>query len=66
MPHEHRHILGWYRLIQELREHDIRAICVFDGEERTAAKSNEVCDTLPFPTVAIALLTRRSKPGGET
>ncbi|KAI0250662.1 PIN domain-like protein [Lactifluus subvellereus] len=41
MPHEHRHVLGWYRLIQELREHDIRAICVFDGEERTVAKSNE-------------------------
>lgn len=42
MPHEHRHILGWYRLIQEFREHGIRAICVFDGEERTTAKSNEV------------------------
>ncbi|KAN0131974.1 PIN domain-like protein [Lactarius tabidus] len=41
MPHEHRHILGWYRLIQEFREHGIRAICVFDGEERTTAKSNE-------------------------
>ncbi|KAF8273485.1 PIN domain-like protein [Lactarius quietus] len=41
MPHEYRHILGWYRLIQEFREHGIRAICVFDGEERTAAKSNE-------------------------
>ncbi|KAI0301647.1 PIN domain-like protein [Multifurca ochricompacta] len=41
MPHEYRHILGWYRLIQELRENDVRAICVFDGGERTLAKSNE-------------------------
>jgi hypothetical protein len=43
MPHKYRHVLGWYRLIQELREHGIRAICVFDGEERTIAKSSEVC-----------------------
>ncbi|KAH9177730.1 PIN domain-like protein [Lactarius sanguifluus] len=41
MPHEYRHILGWYRLIQEFKEHGIRAICVFDGEERTTAKSSE-------------------------
>jgi hypothetical protein len=46
MPHQYRHILGWFRLINEFREHDIRAICVFDGEERTAAKSSEVCASL--------------------
>ena len=46
MPHQYRHILGWFRLINELREHGIRAICVFDGEERTAAKSSEVCASL--------------------
>ena len=46
MPHQYRHILGWFRLINELREHDIRAICVFDGEERTVAKSSEVCASL--------------------
>jgi hypothetical protein len=46
MPHRYRHILGWYRLIHELREHGIRAICVFDGEERTVAKSHEVCVSL--------------------
>jgi hypothetical protein len=46
MPHPYRHILGWFRLINELREHDIRAICVFDGEERTVAKSGEVCASL--------------------
>jgi hypothetical protein len=55
MPHEHRHILGWYRLIQELREHGIRAICVFDGEERTVAKSNEVC---VYPPVASTFVDR--------
>ena len=38
--------MGWFRLINELREHDIRAICVFDGEERTVAKSGEVCASL--------------------
>jgi len=43
MPHQYRHILGWFRLINELRGHGIRAICVFDGEERTVAKSSEVC-----------------------
>jgi len=41
MPHQHRHVLGWYRLIHELREHGIRTICVFDGEERTSAKNGE-------------------------
>ncbi|KAI0280232.1 PIN domain-like protein [Russula aff. rugulosa BPL654] len=41
MPHQYRHILGWFRLVNELREHGIRAICVFDGEERSAAKSSE-------------------------
>jgi hypothetical protein len=46
MPHQYRHILGWFRLINELREHDIRAICVFDGEERSVAKSGEVCTSL--------------------
>lgn len=46
MPNQYRHILGWFRLINELREHGIRAICVFDGEERTAAKSSEVCASL--------------------
>ena len=42
MPHQYRHILGWFRLISELREHGIRAICVFDGKERAVAKSSEV------------------------
>jgi hypothetical protein len=46
MPHQYRHILGWFRLINELREHGIRAICVFDGEERSAAKSSEVCTSV--------------------
>jgi flap endonuclease-1 len=48
MPHRYRHVLGWYRLIQELREYGIRVICVFDGDERTAAKSHEVRVPLPL------------------
>ncbi|KAH9989661.1 hypothetical protein BJV77DRAFT_948211 [Russula vinacea] len=63
MPHQYRHILGWYRLVHELREHGIRAICVFDGEERTLAKSNEVCVSLYGHS---CLLTRCSKIGGGT
>ncbi|GAB1517275.1 hypothetical protein RhiTH_000320 [Rhizoctonia solani] len=38
----HRHVLGWYQLIQELRQNKISVICVFDGEGRIPAKQNEV------------------------
>lgn len=41
-PREYRHVLGWYRLMEELRENSINAICVFDGKERNAAKADEV------------------------
>ncbi|KAF8610336.1 PIN domain-like protein [Ceratobasidium sp. AG-I] len=41
-PRPHRHILGWYQLIAELRQHNIKVICVFDGKGRIAAKQNEV------------------------
>ena len=65
MPHQYRHILGWYRLIQELREHDIRTICVFDGEERTLAKSNEVRVSLRGHSCLVDTV-RRSKIGGDS
>ncbi|KAF8438072.1 PIN domain-like protein [Boletus edulis BED1] len=42
MPHPHRHIIGWYRILTELRDSDVRAICVFDGTQRNAAKAREV------------------------
>ncbi|KAI0064360.1 PIN domain-like protein [Artomyces pyxidatus] len=42
MPHEYRHVLGWYRLVQELRESGARAICVFDGKQRSPAKADEI------------------------
>ncbi|CAE6518599.1 unnamed protein product [Rhizoctonia solani] len=38
----HRHVLGWYQLIQELRQNKINIICVFDGKHRISAKRNEV------------------------
>ncbi|TFY69326.1 hypothetical protein EVG20_g3198 [Dentipellis fragilis] len=36
------HVLGWYRLIRELRDDNVKAICVFDGKERNLAKAEEV------------------------
>ncbi|KAG9313407.1 PIN domain-like protein [Chiua virens] len=42
MPHPYRHIIGWHRILTELRDSDVRAICVFDGKQRTAAKAREV------------------------
>ncbi|OCB88724.1 PIN domain-like protein [Sanghuangporus baumii] len=37
-PYEHRHVLGWYRTITELRDNNVNAICVFDGVGRSDAK----------------------------
>ncbi|KAL1726263.1 PIN domain-like protein [Schizophyllum commune] len=42
LPHRYRHVLGWYRLMQEVRESGVNAICVFDGKERSLAKAREV------------------------
>ncbi|KAG0704908.1 PIN domain-like protein [Suillus ampliporus] len=42
MPHPHRHVLGWYRIITELKECNVQAICVFDGRDRSIAKAREV------------------------
>lgn len=42
MPCENRHVLGWYRLIRELKESEVGVICVFDGAERGLAKQREV------------------------
>ncbi|OJA17680.1 hypothetical protein AZE42_03022 [Rhizopogon vesiculosus] len=42
MPHPHRHVLGWHRIITELRECNVQAICVFDGRDRSIAKAREV------------------------
>lgn len=46
VPFPYKHVLGWYRLIRELRESDVKVICVFDGTERTAAKAQEVSHVL--------------------
>ncbi|KAI0318504.1 PIN domain-like protein [Amylostereum chailletii] len=42
MPHPYRHVLGWYRLVQELRESGVQTLCVFDGNERNEAKFEEI------------------------
>lgn len=42
MTHPYRHVLGWYRIIKELQEEDIAAICIFDGVQRSAAKKLEL------------------------
>ncbi|KAG1823472.1 PIN domain-like protein [Suillus subaureus] len=42
MPHPHRHVLGWHRIITELKECNVHAICVFDGRDRNIAKAREV------------------------
>ncbi|QRV86376.1 XPG i-region domain-containing protein [Ceratobasidium sp. AG-Ba] len=41
-PRPYRHVLGWYQIIAELRQHNIKVICVFDGKERIPAKFEEV------------------------
>ncbi|KAG8930871.1 hypothetical protein FRC02_003564 [Tulasnella sp. 418] len=41
-PHPLRHQLGWYKIINELKSFDVRPLCVFDGTERSKAKSKEV------------------------
>ncbi|KAI0346502.1 PIN domain-like protein [Trametopsis cervina] len=42
VPHPFRHVLGWYRILQELKESSVHAVCVFDGKRRNIAKQNEV------------------------
>ncbi|THH32067.1 hypothetical protein EUX98_g2107 [Antrodiella citrinella] len=42
MPHKYRHVLGWYRIVKELQESEVEAVCVFDGLERSFAKHLEV------------------------
>ena len=41
-PHPYRHVLGWYRLVRELNDAGVSAICVFDGKQRSLAKAREV------------------------
>ncbi|PFH49354.1 hypothetical protein AMATHDRAFT_76246 [Amanita thiersii Skay4041] len=41
VPHQYRHILGWYRLAKDLQEAGVTAVCVFDGKERNHAKARE-------------------------
>ncbi|KAF8137512.1 hypothetical protein EV363DRAFT_1318173 [Boletus edulis] len=38
MPHPHRHIIGWYRILTELRDSDVRAICAREAERRRESR----------------------------
>ncbi|KAF6764329.1 PIN domain-like protein [Ephemerocybe angulata] len=40
--HPHRHVLGWYRVAEEMRQSGVMATCVFDGKSRHSAKLKEV------------------------
>lgn len=42
VPHQYKHVLGWYRLLKELRDNGVNAICIFDGDDRSVAKLQEV------------------------
>ncbi|KAI0739004.1 PIN domain-like protein [Daedaleopsis nitida] len=42
MPQQYRHVLSWYRLARHLKHHNIQAICVFDGKQRSVAKAREI------------------------
>jgi flap endonuclease-1 len=48
MPWDHRHVLGWYKIIQELKDSGVHVICVFYGQEHKA-KLGEVRPVLPIP-----------------
>ncbi|TEB18542.1 PIN domain-like protein [Coprinellus micaceus] len=41
-PHPYRHVLGWYRVAEEMRQSRVTATCIFDGKARHNAKMKEV------------------------
>ncbi|KAJ3538865.1 hypothetical protein NMY22_g4988 [Coprinellus aureogranulatus] len=41
-PHPYRHVLGWYRTVEEMGQSRVSAVCVFDGKARHNAKMKEV------------------------
>jgi flap endonuclease-1 len=47
IPYRNRHVLGWYRLVLDMKEAGVNAICVFDSTKgRPVAKQKEV--TVPI------------------
>ena len=62
-PHLSRHVLGWYRLAQELNDNGVQAVCIFDGKERSAAKAQEVPDNALVPLSIILTALIRTKEG---
>ncbi|CAK5274682.1 unnamed protein product [Mycena citricolor] len=53
-PHERRHIIGWFRLVKELREAGVDAVCVFDGEGRSTAKAKEAARRRKVQNLTVA------------
>ena len=46
MPFRNRHVLGWYRLILDMKEAGVNAITVFDSTKgRPVAKQKEVASS---------------------
>ncbi|KAJ4490164.1 PIN domain-like protein [Lentinula aciculospora] len=54
IPHPYRHVLGWYRLIKELEQFGVEAICVFDGKGRNLAKAQEALRRKNTQRLAVA------------
>lgn len=58
IPHQYRHVLGWYRLAKELEDSGVSAICVFDGKERNLAKAREVRHYVTHPISTLTGISR--------
>ncbi|KZO94129.1 PIN domain-like protein [Calocera viscosa TUFC12733] len=39
--HAHRHVVGWFKVINDLRANGVGVITVWDGKERSSAKARE-------------------------
>jgi hypothetical protein len=63
--HTHRHVLGWYRLAQELNNNGVHAVCIFDGKERSPAKAQEVSTKDPCPFCQRLTAMVRTREGVE-
>ena len=61
IPHINRHVLGWYRLLLDLKIADVYAVCVFDGGERSLAKQREVISSFDLWFSGPGLMPRQGR-----